>query len=568
MADHWSPTFAPSKFSLSGDQLTATATDHNHTDTIIGVVSQTSGKGYFEIAAASSGADLGWGLAPSTASLGVLLGSSGNGVGFRNNRNWRLGGAETASGMPSPPNNETLGFAVDLTNSRIWVCKTSAPTTWYGNNGTGDPVAGTNGFSISSLAGVALFLGFTSNQNGIDEAATMNVGGSAFAGTVPSGYTAWQDLGAAPSPANASLSATIADLTAAITAGGIQDHWSTTFAPTKFSLSADKLTATATDHNHTDTIIGVVSQTTDKVYVEFTIPGTANDVFVGLANGSHANNSVISSSNDSLSIRFYGSGAHQWGFNNVGTNSGLSGALAAGTIIGIAIDLTSKLCWVRNTAAPSSWYGNKGAGDPVAGTNGYPYAGFATAAVFLAWTSNQNGVDVAVTMNAGGSAFAAPAPSGYSAWQATAAVAPANASLGKILADLTAAITATASIGASVAKTVAAPAPAISARVIASASLAEPIAEPVPVITTKAIASARAAAALAPFTEAITVAKGYTATLEAEIDKIPPSISAGVAVAARLAQTMAAPVGRATVTTGGTPPPTRHASEAVTIITG
>src|SRR6185503_10649395 len=99
---------------------------------------------------------------------------------------------ETGSSMSSgPTTNDILGFAVDLTNSKIWVRNvTVSSTTWYGNNTTGDPTTGTNGFSISALVGTALFLAFTSNQNGIDESVTLNAGGTSFAASAPSGYSA------------------------------------------------------------------------------------------------------------------------------------------------------------------------------------------------------------------------------------------------------------------------------------------------------------------------------------------------------------------------------------------
>jgi hypothetical protein len=191
--DQWSATFAPSRFTLSNGNLTASATLTNQTDTIISVISNSTGKFYFEMTCVSSGEDLAWGLAKSNQSNTSLLGSNNPSpsVGFRNSGNWRINNSEIGSGIPSAPNNETIGFAVDLTNSLIWVRKTASPSNWYGN-GAGDPVARTNGFSISSLAGQALFLAYTSNQNGPADASTMNAGASAFAASAPTGYIAWQ----------------------------------------------------------------------------------------------------------------------------------------------------------------------------------------------------------------------------------------------------------------------------------------------------------------------------------------------------------------------------------------
>lgn len=188
--EQWSSTFAPTKFAISGAGLTASATDLNHTDTIIGTTSRTTGKWYFEMLAGAASQDLAWGLAPVSASNGSIIGNSGQGIAFRNNTHWRIGSGEVLSGM-GQPNSETIGFAVDLTNSLIWIRRTSSPSSWFGNNGAGDPVTGTNGFSISSITGVGLYLAFTSNQNGSAVSATMNAGASTFAATAPTGYTAW-----------------------------------------------------------------------------------------------------------------------------------------------------------------------------------------------------------------------------------------------------------------------------------------------------------------------------------------------------------------------------------------
>jgi hypothetical protein len=192
--DQWSSTFAPTKFAITNAGLTATATAHNQTDTIIGTTSHSTGKWYFELQYVNiGGADFYLGLAKSTIASNTVLGLTvGSGIAWHSSNRWAFGGFSGAV-LASQTNNDWMGFAVDLTNGKIWIRNaTAAPSSWFGAS-AGDPVAGTNGFDISSITGsnVLFLLSYCSNQNGIDEASTMNVGASAFAATAPAGYTAW-----------------------------------------------------------------------------------------------------------------------------------------------------------------------------------------------------------------------------------------------------------------------------------------------------------------------------------------------------------------------------------------
>lgn len=206
VADNWNTTFAPAKFALSNSDLTATTIDINHADTIIGTVSHSTGKWYFELEVESNNsADLGWGLSSAVQSNA----SPGwdTGIQYRNNtNNWRTVLGETRTGMTpfdsTHPNvNDWLGFAVDFDNFLIWIRNaTQSPTSWWGNNGSGDPVTGSNGLLFNNYAGTEMFLSFTSNANGDNQSVTMNTGGSAFIANAPTGYTAWENV-----PINAAL---------------------------------------------------------------------------------------------------------------------------------------------------------------------------------------------------------------------------------------------------------------------------------------------------------------------------------------------------------------------------
>ena len=61
---------------------------------------------------------------------------------------------------------------------------------WMSKNGvlfTGDPVAGTGGYDISSIAATSFFLVCSTNGGQI----TLNAGSSPFNTNPPTGYTAW-----------------------------------------------------------------------------------------------------------------------------------------------------------------------------------------------------------------------------------------------------------------------------------------------------------------------------------------------------------------------------------------
>lgn len=202
--DSWNATYN-TNFSLTSAGLEATTTVPSTTETIIGSSSHASGKFYFELFADAAGGEFYWGLAEAahvkSVSLGSLSPTGGGGtaksVAFGSFstvfHNWFMGGAATASGVTSHPTNEWLGFAVDLDTGYILMRRTSAPTVWYGNNSNlGDPASiATHGFSIGALAGQALFLGFTSNQNATGASTIMNTGASSFQAAAPSGYGPW-----------------------------------------------------------------------------------------------------------------------------------------------------------------------------------------------------------------------------------------------------------------------------------------------------------------------------------------------------------------------------------------
>jgi hypothetical protein len=192
--DSWDNSHAALlQFTLSNGGLTATANNAFHNETIIGQVHHPSGKWYFEMQITSG--PLAWGIATQAQSNTGVLWDTGVGLSGIN-ESWILNGTNHATGAISNPANEIIGIAVDIDNKLIWYRETSVPGTWYGNNGTGDPATGTNGFSFAAApgAGQAMYIAYTYSEYGSTQPATMNAGGTTFAATAPSGFLAWENI--------------------------------------------------------------------------------------------------------------------------------------------------------------------------------------------------------------------------------------------------------------------------------------------------------------------------------------------------------------------------------------
>lgn len=201
--DEWNATYN-TNYTITVGGTVATTNINNSRETIIGTASHASGKYYFEVHVPIGDVFVGLAEASHVNNLNLGDNSPAGGGGTAKSvglhyfstvdlGTWHLGGAATASGSAANPGNQWLGFAVDLDAGYIIFRKTSAPTVWYGNNSNAaDPASiATNGFSISSLAGQALFLAATSQQNGVPTAYTMNTGATAFQASAPAGYGPW-----------------------------------------------------------------------------------------------------------------------------------------------------------------------------------------------------------------------------------------------------------------------------------------------------------------------------------------------------------------------------------------
>jgi hypothetical protein len=181
-------------------------------------------------------------------------------------------------------------------------------------------------------------------------------------------------------------------------------------AATNVTLSNGNLTAT---HSNTSTNSGVRSTATKssgKYYFETTVSFNASNGCVGiiLSTGSYFDLVTFA---DKCVTTSAGSGIIS--ANDVSTSYTL-GTIAAGSNIGVAIDLDARLAWFRKNGG--NWNGNAGA-NPATGAVGVAFPITVAFTPVVGFGTESVGLDTA-TFNFGQSTFAYSAPSGFGNWTA------------------------------------------------------------------------------------------------------------------------------------------------------
>ena len=195
----WNPSDKWSGITLSGGNLTATFVSQGG---LRAVDKQISGKSYFEITATNfGGVTTAVGLAASTQGLTGTDGSTN--INARTvviiNNNFYVDGVSQGNLLGAIPNGTLICVAVDLDNRFIWF-RLGAAGNWNGNAGY-NPATPSGGVSIAHFtkAFAAYPYAYLTNAG---NAITANFGDSAFAGSVPSGFTSGWTAGVT-SPNNA-----------------------------------------------------------------------------------------------------------------------------------------------------------------------------------------------------------------------------------------------------------------------------------------------------------------------------------------------------------------------------
>lgn len=187
------------KWTLSNGNLTAVATGRGAGIWESGasnVLLPAAAKIYHEVAiqdtsGTPSGVMAGW-TSNNTTGDNTFPGDATNtGIGVARldssgNLQYFINGASTTLGVPFTAGPTAwLGFAINTNVGAIWVTKDGA--SWNASGSGADPATNTGGVVVTPLIGVGCYvkIGAYANNN----KATFNPGSSAFAFTVPSGFT-------------------------------------------------------------------------------------------------------------------------------------------------------------------------------------------------------------------------------------------------------------------------------------------------------------------------------------------------------------------------------------------
>jgi hypothetical protein len=180
----WNPGDLPTNttpMTLSGGNLIATAGGNN--SSARGVIGLGSNKYYIEYTVATfSNCLVGFAL------LSAVAGNSANAVLVNGAGQIVVNGTAVPVISVGSITTNAVGVAIDLSARLIWF-RNGALGSWNATSGsTNNPSTGVGGVDFSSLPGV--FFPFFMVTSATGQAATANFGASAFAGVVPSGFTA------------------------------------------------------------------------------------------------------------------------------------------------------------------------------------------------------------------------------------------------------------------------------------------------------------------------------------------------------------------------------------------
>ena len=180
----WNAADKATEITLSEGDLTATVSGAPGYFSVRGTHSHVAGKRYYEWtqhggAEASAFGGLGTAASELTGTaVGFAIQSIGyaGGYGFIANGAWDFGPYATTADA------SVVGCAIDFAAGKVWFAVNGA---WQ----NGNPATGAGGSAVT-FAASPVFAMFGS-ENGKTSSCTANFGGSAFAYTAPTGFSAW-----------------------------------------------------------------------------------------------------------------------------------------------------------------------------------------------------------------------------------------------------------------------------------------------------------------------------------------------------------------------------------------
>lgn len=207
----WDSTSKNANVTLSNGNLTASQS--SATATWCGVRSTTAasyGQVYYEITVSAYDggngmilglADSSWAVATNNQYVGVDTHSTGVQAGLIG-AGWQFS-AVNNNGQPGfqQYGAHVLAFAVDFNVGLVWVKNLTSGGDWN-NDASADPLTGKRGAAIV-CAGAVYIAAALYRASGVTDTVVLNTGGSAFTGTKPTGYIAWDTAATAATYATA-----------------------------------------------------------------------------------------------------------------------------------------------------------------------------------------------------------------------------------------------------------------------------------------------------------------------------------------------------------------------------
>lgn len=209
---HGDPANKSAGMTLSNGNLTFTSSAVAGTYGAFNTAPKSSGKRYFEMTLQqfeTTGLTYtGVGLASSIMSLNGSLGAANHNSIAYDTHSWNItyGGSNQGT-IGQPVANDVICFAVDLSNKLCWVRRNAGN---WNNNAGANPATGAGGIDISELVlqlngkNVAVYPFVQMSVGSAADIVVANYGSSAFAQTVPSGFSAWDDFAIQPQAVPAS----------------------------------------------------------------------------------------------------------------------------------------------------------------------------------------------------------------------------------------------------------------------------------------------------------------------------------------------------------------------------
>lgn len=378
----------------------------------IGTTSHSSGKYYLEMTILSNEQG-GWiaGFTNSSSVSSTFCGNSASvsfgyqayasaagGYGF-------TGGTQNWVNVGWPVWGVVVELAVDVGNSLAWA-RTDRNANWNGS-GTANPATGTGGYTFTASG--ALFPCWSGEEaTGTNmDAASLNAGGYAFAGTIPSGFSAWD--------------------TTTPGSGGIQGtHGPSTWSPTNKNagtvLSNANLTATSGSASSTEQAFTSSGYNGGRVYLEVTQQYNSDNTHSGWIAGTEPLSGCCPTGGQpgTGGVGYIGGGNNGglqlWATQTNPSGTTLPGPLGNTHVIAYAINVDLGLIWQKDLTAAANWNALS-IGNPATNAGGWPIQSLSD--VYAEWSGVNNNGNSAGTINFGASAFTGTIPSGFSAWDAT-----------------------------------------------------------------------------------------------------------------------------------------------------